>query len=178
METIPKNQTDLADRLGLSKGSVSTLAGRGMPTHSVEAAQAWREANLDPARRKGSRFDEHYKAASKPTPPLRSLVDQATELMALAGRLQDAGQPIDHLVPGLRYALSAVPKTERTSVGLCLGVMRLLLAPFLDRIPKDPDAKNDDGTPVYLQRELTDAEATEQGIFFYEVASGEWVFPQ
>ncbi len=129
MPNIPRNQTHLAELLGIARSAVSAQAKRGMPTTSLEAAQVWREANLDPARRKGIRFDQHYKAASKPTTPVLGLVDQATELMALAGRLQDAGQPIDHLVPGLRYALSAVPKTERTAVGLCLGVMRVLLAP-------------------------------------------------
>lgn len=59
METIANNQTHLAELLNLSKATVSQLAARGMPTHTLEAAQAWRKENIDPARRKGQRFDRH-----------------------------------------------------------------------------------------------------------------------
>lgn len=41
--------TDLAGELGLSKGQISKLADRGMPTDSVEAARAWRAKNLHPS---------------------------------------------------------------------------------------------------------------------------------
>ncbi len=57
------NQTDLASKLGLSKGTVSQQVKRGMPTTTVEAAQAWRKANIDPARKKGQRADQHRQAA-------------------------------------------------------------------------------------------------------------------
>ena len=71
MATIPNNQTHLAELLGLSKGTVSQQVARGMPTTSVEAAQAWRQQNIDPARRKGQRFDRHRQPesvqASQPT---------------------------------------------------------------------------------------------------------------
>lgn len=71
MATIPNNQTHLAELLGLSKGTVSAQAARGMPTTSVEAAQAWRQENIDPARKKGQRFDRHRQSepvhASQPT---------------------------------------------------------------------------------------------------------------
>lgn len=43
--------------LGISRSSCSALASRGMPTDSLEAAQAWRASNLDPARRKDSPQD-------------------------------------------------------------------------------------------------------------------------
>lgn len=42
-------QNELAEALGISKGQCSKLAARGMPTHSLEAARAWRRRNLDPA---------------------------------------------------------------------------------------------------------------------------------
>lgn len=57
--TTPFNQTDLAKKLGISKAQVSALAKRGMPIDDVEAAQSWRSANIDPARRKGLRFDQY-----------------------------------------------------------------------------------------------------------------------
>ena len=48
----PKSQNHLAELLGLSRSTCSDLVKRGMPSDSLEAAQAWRESNLDPARRK------------------------------------------------------------------------------------------------------------------------------
>ena len=41
--------TELARALELSKGQVSKLAQRGMPTHDVAAAEAWRTEHLHPA---------------------------------------------------------------------------------------------------------------------------------
>ena len=41
-------QAELCEALGLSKGQVSKLVARGMPTESVEAAEAWRRRNLEP----------------------------------------------------------------------------------------------------------------------------------
>lgn len=41
--------TELARALELSKGQVSKLAARGMPTHDVSAAEAWRTEHLHPA---------------------------------------------------------------------------------------------------------------------------------
>jgi len=47
------SQNAIAQALGISKSQCSDLVKRGMPLDSVEAAQAWRESHLDPARRKG-----------------------------------------------------------------------------------------------------------------------------
>ena len=41
--------TELARALELSKGQVSKLAQRGMPTHDAAAAEAWRTEHLHPA---------------------------------------------------------------------------------------------------------------------------------
>lgn len=68
METIPTNQNHLAELLGLSKGTVSQQVQRGMPTTSLEAAQAWRAQNIDPARKKGQRYDQHYQAETPASP--------------------------------------------------------------------------------------------------------------
>lgn len=77
METIPSNHTHLAAMLGLSKGTVSQQVKRGMPTSSLEAAQAWRAANIDPARKKGQRYDQHHQddqpEATQPTQPAPGL---------------------------------------------------------------------------------------------------------
>ena len=37
---------DIAAALGLSKGTVSTLISRGMPTTNLDDIQLWREAHL------------------------------------------------------------------------------------------------------------------------------------
>lgn len=41
-------QNELCEALGLSKGQVSKLVARGMPTDTVEAAEDWRRRNLEP----------------------------------------------------------------------------------------------------------------------------------
>lgn len=46
----PMNQSQLAEALGITKQAVSKLKARGMPVHSLKAAQAWRAANLDASR--------------------------------------------------------------------------------------------------------------------------------
>jgi hypothetical protein len=45
--------TELAKHLGCSKGLISMLAKRGMPTNSIDAAQAWRESNAPPRAKRG-----------------------------------------------------------------------------------------------------------------------------
>ena len=39
---------ELGNKLGISKGQASKLVAKGMPTHSVEAAHAWRETYAKP----------------------------------------------------------------------------------------------------------------------------------
>jgi len=177
MPTIPRSQNHLAELLGIAKSICSRHVARGMPTGSVEAAQAWREANIDPARRKGIRFDRHYQPPAQqrqPTPPPgHTPAAQASALMAAAFALLEADQTIDALVPTLRAALRAVPPPERDSVGLLLPVMKVLLADVLAMAPTDPNAKCDDGSPVFLARDMTDSEAQFAGEFWYQVAAGE-----
>lgn len=50
-------QAALALALGMSEGRVSQLKAQGMPTDSVEAAQAWREAYQSIAMRKRTQAD-------------------------------------------------------------------------------------------------------------------------
>jgi len=171
------SQNEIARQLGISGPTFSAQVARGCPANDLLAAQAWREANLNIARRKGIRFDQHYQPPGqqgKPTPPPgHTPAAQATALMAAAFALLEADQTIDALVPTLRAALHAVPKTERDSVGLNLDVMRLLLADVLAMVPTDRNAKCDDGSPVFLDRDMTDSEAQFAGEFWYQVAAGE-----
>lgn len=45
--------TEIAVALEMNKSVVSRLVGRGMPTNSLSAAQAWREANAKPRAKRG-----------------------------------------------------------------------------------------------------------------------------
>ena len=86
MPTIPRNRTNLAELLGIAKSAVTAQAARGMPTHDLEAAQAWRKRNLDPNRTKGNRFDAHYqrRPVQAPARPAATPEPAWFELAALA----------------------------------------------------------------------------------------------
>jgi len=47
--------TELSNILGIDKSVVSRLVKKGMPTNSVDAAQAWRETNAPPRAKRGQR---------------------------------------------------------------------------------------------------------------------------
>ena len=182
MTTKPRNQTHLAELLGIAKSAVSAQAKRGMPVDSLEAAQEWRTQHLDPARKKGARLDEHY----QPTRPAQRLqpaavpdaVAQATRLMERADAALSSGQSIEALVPALRAYLRAVPEPERASLELSLPVMRVLLAHVLDVLPpKDQNPRAQDGAPFYCDgAQLTREDASFAGSVWYEIAAGELVF--
>ncbi len=55
-------QAELCEALGLSKGQVSKLVARGMPTDSVANAEAWRRRNLEPM------MVASHQAKKRPTP--------------------------------------------------------------------------------------------------------------
>jgi len=139
------SQNEIARQLGISGPTFSAQVARGCPANDLLAAQAWREININPTRRKGIRFDRHYQPPAQqrqPTPPPgHTPAAQAAALMAAASALLEADQTIDALVPTLRAALRAVPPPERDSVGLLLPVMKVLLADVLAMMPTDPNAK-------------------------------------
>lgn len=182
MPTIPRSQNHLAELLGIAKSICSRHKARGMPTDSVEAARAWMQATLDPARRKGIRFDQHYQAPPpkqrQPTLlPEHTLAAQASALMAAASALLETDQSIDALMPSLRAALHAVPPPQRDDVGLPIDVITLMVAHVVVALwPADKDALCDDGSPAWCNGEtMTDSEAQEMGEFWYAVAAGEWL---
>ncbi len=94
-------QNQLAAGLGISQANVSKLVRLGMPQHSIPAARAWRENNLDPAR-------------AKPAPPAPSL----SPLLEEAEALLDMGGDPAPLLPDLRRALRQVPADQRATVGM------------------------------------------------------------
>ena len=66
MSLKPLTQAALAKALGLTEGRVSQLKTLGMPLHSVEAAQAWREQQQNIAARKPLPAAERDFAAAAP----------------------------------------------------------------------------------------------------------------
>ena len=179
MPTIPRNRTHLAELLGIAKSAVTAQATRGMPTDSLEAAQAWRKRNIDPARMKGNRFDAHYQRRPVQTPARPSATPEPAwfELAALALDLAElvleSGQSIDALIPSLRAALHCVPEHERAALHLPVTVMDVLVKHVSDALPRpETNPLNDDGTPFYCDT-MSDADALELGKFWYRVAAGE-----
>lgn len=140
---------------------------------SVESVRAWRLERQDIARRK-----PEPRRAAVPTPGQDcAQASHATDLMVLAANVLETGGTIAPLVPSLRAALAAVPHQGRGAVGLDLGVMRELVAHVLALFPPpETDPRNDDGTPVYVGSvDLSDDDARELGMFWYQVAAGEFV---
>jgi len=59
--------TELSKQLGCTKGLVSMLVKRGMPTSSVDAANAWRAVNAPPRNRKDKKEPTIPQKPAKPT---------------------------------------------------------------------------------------------------------------
>lgn len=74
---------DIAKALGVSPAAVSKYVRAGMPTNSIVAAQAWRDANLDPTRRIAQQLGfSARKTGDKASPS--ELVARAIEIGRLA----------------------------------------------------------------------------------------------
>ena len=181
MPTIPRNRTHLAELLGIAKSAVTAQAARGMPTDSLEAAQAWRKRNIDPARMKGNRLDAHYQRRPVQTPARPAAIPEpdwfslAALSLDLAELVLNSGQSIDPLVPTLRLALHCVPEHERHALPLPVGVIKVLVKHVLDVLPDHAgNPLNEDGVPYYVTGNvISDADAQELGAFWFSVAAGE-----
>lgn len=78
----PLSVRAMAAALGdVTKSQVDRLYKQGMPRHSVEAARAWRAANLELSRTADSRIDRPpvQTPAGLPDPPAGDLVDDPVE---------------------------------------------------------------------------------------------------
>lgn len=192
MDTIPTSQNHLAALLGIAPSTCCLQVKRGMPVHSVAAAQAWRESHLDPSRRKGLKYDKNYvqphlrpprqprpgAAARQEATPDASAAE-ASALMDAAAALIDLRGDLDGLAPTLRAALRAVPAAARAEVGLSLPVIQLLAGHVLQQLPeRSANPLCSDGSPVWQpeNQPLSDDEAAEVGRFWYAVAAGEIQF--
>lgn len=87
---------ELGNKLGISKGQASKLVAKGMPTHSVEAAQAWRETYTRPrpSMQKGIKVERLKE--SEPVKPREAQVAAESEAK------DDSAPPVmtrDHTAP-------------------------------------------------------------------------------
>lgn len=117
----------LADLLGIHKSRVCQLKRQGMPTHSAEAAKAWRDQFVRP------RVNHR-----DPAEISDRAVDTALELVNALGLAADAAIKagvFDRVEPDLRTAIAALPEQALDRMLLSMPVWDALCA---DRLPLSP----------------------------------------
>lgn len=167
MKTMKKpTQKALAAALGIDPAIVTRDKQRGMPLHSIEAAQSWRDANLR------VRVNPDASAGTLER-ALRGeqAAEQAAGLMQAAGDLLEAGGDISPMVASIRQAMARVPPAQRARV----------LFPFtvMDVLTNDVASVLEAGDPhelIYGRLHLDKrdkGESVNMGSFWYAVAAGE-----
>ena len=160
--TMVPTQSEIAAALQIDKALVSRYRKRGMPVDSIEAARAWKRANVR-ARIGGA--PPMPIATGSPLPPSAQL--QAAQALAdHAGELLADGGDVAALVPAIRQALAAVPEHERADVGLSRELWDVLAERVLALVPAEE--KNSGAR-------MGPAEEEDMGTFWYRVAAGEVV---
>ncbi len=126
-------KAELARQLGLSRAMITKHAQMGMPTDSLAAAQAWRDANLDIALTKPFRRAELCE---------RDYAAEVLHINALGKRAYSAWQhrrrrEFVSLVDSIRAGWQALPEAHHNSFTLPLEVWYGLCAipgPWLDHL--------------------------------------------
>lgn len=156
----------LAAALGIDPALVTRYKRRGMPVHSIEAAQQWRSENLR----------VHYTPEKDYTAVDRAIdgeiaAGRACDLMEAAGELLERGGNVYPLLDPLRAALSAVPPSQRRRVGVHFGVMDLMT----EAVAKEIDQGDPHGLieGALYETSRSDGERVDMGAFWYAVAAGE-----
>ncbi len=84
--------SELSNILGIDKSVVSRLVKKGMPTTSVDAAQAWRETNAPPRAKRGQRGEP-------PPAPKLSKVTEPPRVSKVAEPLPVPPPPVNAVPP-------------------------------------------------------------------------------
>jgi hypothetical protein len=161
------SQAEIGRALGLSPATMSKYKAMGMPTDSVQAVRAWRNANIKPTAHKMM-----TKRTPRPAPPLQpsGAIPHALALLDIAAAALEAGQSIAAMVPTLRAALHAVPEHERNAAMLLpLNVMNVLVAEMVNAMAvwDKVDGRTHSSEP------MTEEDADFMGRWWFEVAAGE-----
>ena len=167
MKTIAKpTQKALAAALGIDPAMVSRDKRKGMPIHSIEAAQRWRDENL----RVRYTPEKDYGAVTRAIDG-ESAAKQASSLLHAAGELWEAGGDVFPMLYTIKQAMASVPPSQRNRVLVSFEVMDLLTAEV--RLFKDRDDFFDliEGKCYPCDKEAGDDGF--MGAFWYSVAAGE-----
>lgn len=81
------SQTAIASALGISQPAISQLARRGMPCHTIEAAQAWHRRNVAPRQRRAHRTGKTTLGTIVPETP-----DTVADAATTATTLEELGE--------------------------------------------------------------------------------------
>lgn len=160
------SQTALAAGLGIDPAMVTRYKRKGMPVHSVEAAQAWRDANVraryTPAAEAGttSRALEGEQSAAR-----------AGALLQAAGELLENGGDVAPLETTIRQAMAAVPPGQRERVLAPVNIMDWLTKDVAQVLERDDPAGLLHGTLPQARRPR--GARLDMGAFWYAVAAGE-----
>lgn len=163
----------IAAHLGITPGRVSQLKHEGLPTDSIEAAERWYRANVDPVRSIGNRLSRGAPIPKWPDNRQAAVQRDGAAALDRAARLGDAAHhalaagAFGVMEPELRAALRAVPLADRSRLELPEDVLEELCADVL-AVARKFDDEADRGA-------LSDEDVEWLGDFWYRVAAGEVV---
>lgn len=160
----------LARQLGVSRAVVCRDKKRGMPTHSLEAARAWRERNLLPAMRKDFNAARAWHDTKPGTPAATAAaLKRVADLMVAADALIDVGR--FGLIEGeLRVALAAVPDAAADKILVAPRVMDRLVAPVASAVRRCQSELEEAGEMPASAMSIHEAKS--MGDFWLDAARG------
>lgn len=143
-------QIDLAAALGLTKGQVSKLVKRGMPTGSVDEAEAWRKLYVRPEWSKGTSTPPADNGSEAPASDAES--DNQSYWRAKAQREATMAELAKIDLAKARRELVAVAEVER-GLHEAARMLRDMILAVPSRVAAEMVAASDAGVAQRLLRE-------------------------
>lgn len=157
----------LAAALGIDPALVTRYRRRGMPVHSIEAAQQWRDVNVRVRFTPERDLEAVERAISG-----EKAVKRVIALHEAAGKLLDSGGDVYPLLSTISQAMAEVPPSQRDRVVVVVEVMDLLTADVLRVHRKGGDVFELTEGDFYPCGDDGSGNAI-AGAFWYSVAAGE-----
>jgi hypothetical protein len=162
------SDAELARQLGIDKSVVSRHKRRGMPVDSLEAAVAWRRANLNVAMTKSTNPARDWHQDRPGTPAAaRAALKRVEDLMTAADALLKVGR-FEVIEAELREAMAAVPESAAHQMLVSVDVMDRLCQPVLREVLKAQRQLDAEGPSAPMDAES----AAEMGRFWADTAAG------